>query len=65
MVILYLTQAQENADKTLELTTATGVKIFQTANEALALQFDGTVVNVYIFCEKLTYRAELAGWLQG
>ena len=53
MVILSLTRAQANADKTLELTTETGVKIFQFANEALAIQFDGTAVNVYIFYEKL------------
>ena len=56
METFVLTPAQEKSDKIRDLTTANGVNIFQSATEALSIEFDGTSFNIYIFCDKLTER---------
>ena len=65
MATFDLTLEHANADKPLDFTTANGVKIFQATTEAMFIQFYGTAVYAYLFCEHMIEREELSGWLKG
>ena len=65
MATFALIPEQASVERTLDLKTETRAKTFQAATEALYIEFYGTYVDVHLFCEHMTERAEFSIWLKG
>ena len=65
MATFSLTPAQANPGDIIDYTTASGLKLYNAATEALPVQFDCQSKKVSLFCEQLMDRANEAGWKTG
>jgi hypothetical protein len=57
-----LTPGQVNPNQPLDLSTSTGIKVWQESTAPLSFKFSAEGGEVNQFCEKLMERAEKAGW---